>query len=163
MCLTPSLLTTIVPITPLWLTSRFRVSSTSDAIFLKHQYLLISFKTDSYILGTKLQWNQFGLAYLCFSYSACGGLLSPTLPRYVNSLLNISPCKICHNGATSYDFTQDSRFMAKVQDTDEDAMPVQLLLWLYFELALLMDLSHKGQVQLTSPCERTCVLSDFPS
>ena len=36
-CLTPSLLTTIVPITPLWLTSRFRVSSTSDAIFLKYQ------------------------------------------------------------------------------------------------------------------------------
>ena len=43
-CLTPSLLTTIVPITPLWLTSRFRVSSTSDAIFLKYQILFFFFK-----------------------------------------------------------------------------------------------------------------------
>ena len=45
-------------------------------------------------------------------------------------------------------------FYLQVQDADEEqmlAIPVQLLLWLYFEPALVMDLLHKGQVQPASP------------
>merc|ERR1719187_2438057 len=37
---TPSLLTTIVPMTPLWLTNLFKVSSTSEAIFIQGFFLL---------------------------------------------------------------------------------------------------------------------------
>ena len=78
--LTPSLFTTIVPITPLWLTSRFRVSSTSDAIFLKYQYLCNLLQDIAEIQRNLLTEEiviSFGLADFNFS-CACRGLPTPT-------------------------------------------------------------------------------------
>ena len=69
--LTPSLFTTIVPITPLWLTNLFRVSSTSDAIFLKYKLFDIFSLLVSYLK------NICGVGAYTNTCNSCG--FEPTL------------------------------------------------------------------------------------